>query len=111
MVIIASYESSQNCAGVATCLRYLHSVMNMSFCQPQASAQGLLMINIQVQRPGLLWIWLQFQKYSPSINLSLLFRRRRLKKRWESWQLLWRWPPWMWRCWSESKLCGWRRDN
>jgi len=82
MVTMASYESSQNCAGVETCLRYVQSVMNLSFCQPQASAQGLLMINIQVQCPGLLWVWLQSQKYSPSINLSLLFRRRRLKKRW-----------------------------
>ena len=28
---------------------------------------------------------------------SLLFRKRRPRERWESWQLLWRWPPWIWR--------------
>ena len=31
-----------------------------------------------------------------------LFRSRRLRKRW---QILQRWPPWMWRRWSESELC------
>jgi len=35
--------------------------MILDFCRPQASAQGLLMINIQVQCPVLLWVWLQFE--------------------------------------------------
>jgi len=32
--------------------------MILGFCRPQASAQGLLMINIQVQCPMLLWVGL-----------------------------------------------------
>ena len=34
--------------------------------------------------------------------LPSLFSRTRLRKRW---QILWRWPPWIWRWWSESESC------
>jgi len=38
----------------------------------------------------------------PLSLLSLLFRRKGPKKRWWT---LWRWPPRIWRRWSESESC------
>jgi len=67
MVMLASYESSQHCASVVTCLCLITVVIGISpgrqrvvlnlilcFCRPQASAEGLLMatIDIQVHCPG-----------------------------------------------------------
>jgi len=55
---------------------------------------------------GLVTIWTGVwwsQKYSAddaSTTFSILFRRKTLRKRWESWQILWRRPPWMRRWWS-----------
>jgi len=34
------------------------------------------------------------------LTFSLPSRRRRSRKRWESWQILWRWPPSIQRRWS-----------
>jgi len=59
-----------------------------------------------VKCPVLLWVWLQFElvcdgpRNTVLMTFSLLFRRKRLRKRWKSWQILWRWPPWMQRWWS-----------
>jgi len=37
-----------------------------------------------------------------SITFPSLFRSRRPKKRWESWQILWRQPSWIRRWWRVS---------
>ena len=99
MVTLASYESSQHCESIVSCLlweyafhlgRRVSVVMNLGFCRPQASVRGLLMINIQVQCPMLLWVWLQFELVcdnprntvldDASTTFSLLFTRKSLTK-------------------------------
>ena len=45
----------------------------------------------------------------PPLSHYCLQGKAWLRKRWESWQILWRWPPWMQRWWSESETC--RREE
>jgi len=72
----------------------------------QASAQGLLIIIIQVQCPMPQWVWLQFELVcdDPRNTYAVLMIPPPLshccldgKDQWESWKILWRCPPWMWR--------------
>jgi len=51
--------------GISPRMQKAYVVMNLilGFCRPRASARRLLMaaMNIQVQCPVLLWVWLQFE--------------------------------------------------
>jgi len=77
MVTLASYESSQHCASIVTCLlweyafhlrRRVSVVMNLhdpGFLQTSGFstefANNTMNNIIQVQCPVLLWVWLQFE--------------------------------------------------
>jgi len=93
--------------------------LTLAFCRPQALAQGLLWI-CKCSVPCFCGFGYNFNcddprntvLMMPSTTFPLLFRRRRPKKRWISRQILWRWPPWIPRWWSESESFvggeGWR---
>jgi len=76
------------------------------------------MINTQVQCPVLLCVWLQFELVCDDLRNTVLMLPPSIShyciegEVWEreSWQMLWRWPPWMWRWWSESESCERRRE-